>query len=324
MNRALAYLNVDTVVSGDHLSVSASPTLITLWKKVLGDLNKTAGHSDIRDEAPQFVNQPYGRILDANTNWEMTTTEDGEDEWKVGVLGSGSDYTVFLDHFGIPSMDFSFEKSAGQYGQYHSIYDSFAWMETFGGKDGEVGSAFDIMAFAAKLWGLLAIKMSTDEIVPLDPILQGHAMIKYAAHIEEQSKNNDDTLNVRFLTSAIEDYKKAAAKLQLQCHNGFSSLQQSNLRAREVDACNEKITMSERQFLLEEGLPGRQWFKHVLQAPGLDLGYAAEAFPGIQQALNSGNFEDAGKQIELTAHRIHAASQALSVVVSPKKPIRLL
>jgi len=79
--------------------------------------------------------------------------DDDDDDSNIGTLGSGSDYTVFLDHFGIPSLDFSYNKKKATYGQYHSIYDSFAWMDKFGGST--QGSSFELMAFAAKIWGLL-------------------------------------------------------------------------------------------------------------------------------------------------------------------------
>jgi hypothetical protein len=74
------------------------------------------------------------KYMTPNTNWRLH-----HDHPTEKMLGSGSDYTVFLDHFGISSLDFSFGKKT-TYGQYHSIYDSFDWMETFGGTDGESGS----------------------------------------------------------------------------------------------------------------------------------------------------------------------------------------
>lgn len=304
MDRALVYLNSDTVVSGDYLTVSASPSLITLWKQVMGNLNDTMGVDDAdRPQPPSsyFANPPHGEVRDVNTDWEV---DFNGDDWKFGVLGSGSDYTVFLDHFGIPSMDFSFGKREGHYGQYHSIYDSFAWMDHFGGRDGEVGSAFDLMAFSAKIWGLLAMRMATLDIVPLDHIIQGQALSQYASFIEKQVKSNG-TIDLHNLTKSVDHYKQAAAKLQLKCTDK-NTLDQSN-----VDDCNEKIAMSERQFLLGSGLPRRPWFKHVLQAPGMDLGYAAEPFPGIQQALDDGDFELAIQQVRMTAERIQAAAMSL-------------
>jgi N-acetylated-alpha-linked acidic dipeptidase len=320
MKRALVYLNTDTVVSGDYLTVSASPSLITLWKQVMRDLNETARNDNITTQPKTgysyFANPPYGEIHDVNTDWELKMGSD-KDDWKIGVLGSGSDYTVFLDHFGVPSIDFSFGQRSGQYGQYHSIYDSFSWMNRYGGRDGDIGSAFDYMALAAKIWGLLAMRMATTDIVPLDHIMQGQALTQYVSHIDEQVKEKGYSIDLQNLTKAVEHFQQAVAKVQLQCKAKAGFIERSRETSdiltdgNDVDQCNEKIAMTERQFLLDTGLPDRPWFKHVLQAPGMDLGYAAEAFPGIQQALNDGNFDLAQDQVILTAARVNAAALRL-------------
>ncbi|CAN0287802.1 unnamed protein product [Ectocarpus fasciculatus] len=70
--------------------------------------------------------------------------------------------------------------------------------------------------------------------------------------------------------------------------------------------------MTERRFLADEGLPGRTWFRHVLQAPGLYLGYAAESFPGITQALSDGDLELAQQQVQVAAARIEDAATFLT------------
>jgi N-acetylated-alpha-linked acidic dipeptidase len=261
----------------------------------MADLNATNRHSI------PFRNGPFGEIRDANTDWEWDDHEVKPDG--IGILGSGSDYTAFLDHFGIPSLDFSFSKKT-TYGQYHSIYDSFAWMDRYGGYDGKVGSSFDIIAFSSKIWGLLALRLSTSEIVPLDHIAQGVALTKYTDFLVQQKVG----LDVRNLTQAVNLYKEAAAILKLRCSDTTTLPDEA--------ACNEKIGLTERHFLLKEGLPKRPWFKHILQAPGMYLGYAAEAFPGIQQAINEGNLHLAQKQVQLATERVHAAAESLDTNVS--------
>ena len=89
------------------------------------------------------------------------------------------------------------------------------------------------------------------------------------------------------------------------------------LLSNKIDVCNEKLGLTERFFLLKDGLPGRPWFKHCLQAPGIDLGYAAEAFPGIQQAINNrkkdDNYKIVQEQINLTAERVQLAATNLEI-----------
>ena len=89
------------------------------------------------------------------------------------------------------------------------------------------------------------------------------------------------------------------------------------LLSNKIDVCNEKLGLTERFFLLKDGLPGRPWFKHCLQAPGIDLGYAAEAFPGIQQAINNrkkdDNYKTVQEQINLASERVQLAATNLEI-----------
>ena len=104
IQEALAYLNVDVAVAGDILTVSATPALASLWRGVMGDL-----HSSSTMKA-QPGNGPHGEVRDANTNFPLHKPPRSKGE--IGTLGSGSDYTVFLDHLGIASLDFEFGKNA--------------------------------------------------------------------------------------------------------------------------------------------------------------------------------------------------------------------
>ena len=284
LSRALAYLNVDTVASGDRLEVSASPSLTTLWKNVMKDWNKT---------------QDF-RLWDVNSNraWE----DDGDE---LGILGSGSDFTVFLDHLGIPSLDMKFEKRSGTYGQYHSIYDSFAWIDKFGGRPGEPGSAWEFMEIGAKIWGLLALRLADHPVVLLDPIAQGAALSKYTKALEAQKIQ----LDFSPIDKAVKYFQHTAAQLQLLCQEG------GGIGQDHIEHCNTRLGLVERQFLMSEGLPKRPWFRHSLQAPGMDLGYAAESFPGVQQAIDDENLTIAQEQIHAVADRIQAAA----VFLLPKK-----
>jgi hypothetical protein len=161
----------------------------------------------------------------------------------IGILGSGSDYTAFLDHFGIPSLDFSFSKKT-TYGQYHSIYDSFAWMDRYVGYDGKVGSSLDSRLLLKNLGapgaptlhlrdratGSYCTRSGLDEIHLLPRTAKGWTRRK------------------KFGTGS-ESYKEAAAILQFHCSDTTTLPDEA--------AGNEKIGVTERHFLLKEGLPKR-------------------------------------------------------------------
>jgi len=289
LKRAAVYLNVDTVVSGDSLSVSATPALASAWEQVLTDLQ-------VSKHRTEFENEPVGRILDANANWVMNRPD-------IKVMGSGSDYTAFLDHFGIASLDFSFGKASGKYGVYHSIYDSFAWVDAFGGIDEKPGSSFDLIEFSSKIWGLLALRMADSDLLPFNHTVQGEALLHYTEAIEKQA----GSLDLSDLQDAVVKYNEAAKSVHSICQTGNSG------HLYDAAKCNEILGLTERQFLDKEGLPERPWFKHVLQAPGLFLGYAAEAFPGIQQAIDDSNLNLAQEQVGVVAKRIHAAAVFLQI-----------
>jgi N-acetylated-alpha-linked acidic dipeptidase len=185
-------------------------------------------------------------------------------------------------------------------GQYHSVYDSFAWMDAYGGIEGQVGSAFSLIAYGSKIWGLLALRLADSVILPMDHVVQGEALRHYAVALNQQAHD----LNLSSLEYAVDCYLQQAGALQISCMSG----------KMDVHLCNEKLALVERQFLLEQGLPDRKWFKHVLQAPGMYLGYAAEAFPGVQYALEMGDFQLAQEQVQVAAERISAAASFLGTM----------
>ena len=123
--KAVAYLNVDSAVSGSNFGASSVPSM---WKLIRGATR------DIKDpKTGQTVYQQWQeRARDQEPDPEMTNAEVGSDtpiaEARINALGSGSDFTPFLQHLGIPSSDMGF---GGDYGVYHSAYDSFYWMSHF-------------------------------------------------------------------------------------------------------------------------------------------------------------------------------------------------
>ncbi|KAK9456840.1 hypothetical protein V1511DRAFT_495453 [Dipodascopsis uninucleata] len=135
---ALAYLNVDVAVSGTDFEAAASPLLNRLLREVTRDINHPEG----------------GSVYD---RWAET------DGARIGTLGSGSDYTVFQDHIGIPSIDMGFSgNSKSPVYHYHSNYDSFHWMDTYGDPTWQYHTTM------VKLWGLMILRLSENEIVHFD------------------------------------------------------------------------------------------------------------------------------------------------------------
>lgn len=189
------------------------------------------------------------------------------------------------------------------------------------------------------------MRLSDSPVVLLDHVAQGRALKRYTSHLKDEISNITQSisssispeesrkiaLRIENLTHAVESYAKNAAQIHLVCSKTSASLARLRVAGREnprnsssaeaslsqtVEKCNEKLGLTERYLLLESGLPRRPWFKHCLQAPGLDLGYAAESFPGIQQALDEADYSLAQEQIDIAAATIFSAADNLVVATT--------
>lgn len=181
----VAYLNLDVAVEGDQLTLAGVPSLLNVVKKAASALQYPK-----KDE----------------TLWEHYVAKHGE---FIRHLGSGSDYTVFLEHLGIPSLDsgFSSGKDSPIY-HYHSNYDSYHWMEKYGDKD------FVFHNLMAKFYGLIALELSEREVFDFKLGTYADYLIEYFKKVQEnipdtwltEKVTNQDTWN-KFLTISLDDAK---------------------------------------------------------------------------------------------------------------------
>lgn len=280
--KAIAYINLDSAVTGADLNMSGSPSLRELARQsaaAVPDPNKDDSVGGLWEQ----------RMAE---KWASTSTIDLEQadetfELHLGALGSGSDYTVFLDHLGIAAVDFGFR---GKNGVYHSAYDNFNWMDRFG----DPGFAYH--ATAARLLGVLAMRLASSDVLPFRFGSYAGALEIYLQAIERQvvrinrkasvatDAESRDTLIVDFspVEEAIETFGKAGADLDAAVDQ-LIARQDSDSAA----AVNEPLMLLERSFLSEEGLPARPWFRHLLFAPGLTTGYGAWPFPELAEAVEN-------------------------------------
>eukprot|EP00475_Leptophrys_vorax_P039792 TRINITY_DN724_c0_g1_i3.p1 TRINITY_DN724_c0_g1~~TRINITY_DN724_c0_g1_i3.p1 ORF type:complete len:665 (+),score=166.95 TRINITY_DN724_c0_g1_i3:1585-3579(+) len=267
---AIAYLNVDTAVSGSALEIGISPSLTPFISDVLKD-----------------IPDPVEESLSLYDTWDKDAK----------VLGSGSDYTVFLHHLGIASADFSFA-GGDKYGVYHSVYDSFYWMEQFGDPQ------FKLHLSMAKFWGLTALRLADASVLPFNYSFYASQLASYLVGVEKMVTDSGQTIDFSPLSNSITNLFTAGMSVDSE----YSSLQENGV----LESFNEKLFLAEREFLVPEGLPGRVWFKHLIQAPGLDTGYAPVVFPSIVDALQNGNFTLAAFEVLPVAAKINAVADFLN------------
>jgi len=293
---AVAYFNMDTAVSGPKFGASAVPSL----KQFLRDVSKVVPSpkgGSLYDEwyktaqpGGDGTQSPTEAIGDIRRIPAAQTTTDVP----VGDLGSGSDYTVFLQHLGVPSSDIS---STGSYGVYHSVFDNFAWFTKFADPD------FVYEQEMARVFGIAAIRMADADVLPYDYEEYGKEITAYldSARKKARTEFGNQAPDFTEATRAAQHFERAGTKAVGQEKNPPSD----PLRL------NRALLQTERALLIPEGLPNRPWFRHAIYAPGQYTGYAAVVIPGINEAIDKHDLDRTRKQIAVLAATLNRAAKVL-------------
>lgn len=283
--RAVAYLNVDSAASGPNFTASAVPAL-----------------NEVLAEAAQVVRDPVSRIPIAAAVRDRQTRERGSlpsgasGELVDNRLGSGSDYTVFLNHLGIPIADLSFD---GPYGVYHSMYDNHNWV----GRIGDPGFRYHVTM--VQLWGVLALRLAEADVVPFDYVPYAAAIRTFIGEVEGRLTSRDKVV-FEDARQAVAELSKAAAALNDSRRAALASGD-----AAAIADLNRRLLSVERAFLDPAGIPGRPWYRHLIYAPKHT--YAPELLPGVAEAIAAGaGDETVGTQVRALSDAIRRAATALS------------
>ncbi|BCR84147.1 M28 family metallopeptidase [Aspergillus chevalieri] len=288
----VAYLNVDVAASGTDFSPRASPLL-----------------NDVIYEVTELVQSP-------NQTVEGQTIRD---VWngKIATMGSGSDFTAFQDFAGVASYDLGFGRGPNDpVYHYHSDYDSFDWMDRFGDPDWLYHEA------ATKLWALSAAKIVETPVLSLNAKEYSLGLQTYLEAAKKTVKNLPVGADFDFepLDNAIAQFQAVAAAFDAYAE-GLSSKIDEDLpwylwwkKAQlflQIRAVNNRYREIEHQFLYQPGLDGRNWYKHVVFAPGLWTGYSGSTYPGLTESLEAGDVANARKWSFIIETRIQAATELL-------------
>ncbi|PHU13268.1 hypothetical protein BC332_20198 [Capsicum chinense] len=272
--RVAAYLNVDCAVQGGPFRASAIPQL-----------------DDIIIEAAQKVQDPDNSSQTIYQSWLAS-----DNDTTLGRLGgAGSDYAAFVQHIGTPALDMSFGNG---YPVYHSMYDDFVWMKKFG------DPMFHRHAAVASIWGLVALRLADDEVLPFN-------YLSYA--IELQVSLNHNGISLVPLYASIEKLRKAAKKIRddIKVQYERSLAKRRSASVREVRELNDRLIMTERTFIDRDGLSSRTWYKHLIYAPTRHNAYVSNSFPGISDAIErakSLNTPDSWRSVQHEVWRVARAS----------------
>jgi N-acetylated-alpha-linked acidic dipeptidase len=242
---------------------------------------------------------------------------------RIFALGSGSDYTVFIDHLGIASLSLGYG-GEDDGGIYHSIYDDFYWYTHFSDTDFSYGRAL------SQTVGTAVMRLADADVLPYDFTGFADTIHKYSDELQKLLKQKQDEITERnkelqdgdlvanadpkkryvppafeevpphlnfapllnasdTLTRSAEHYQKA---LEAATKNGGLTLGQAS-----IQSLNAKLIQSERKLTSADGLPGRPWFKHMIYAPGFYTGYGVKTIPGVREAIEQKKWNEAEQQI---------------------------
>jgi N-acetylated-alpha-linked acidic dipeptidase len=289
---AAAYFNMDVGVSGPTFDSSAVPSLKDFIREVTKEVPSPKGGS-VYEQWRSAQSSRGEREANNGFNEHRPGAGTTADAVRIGDLGSGSDYTPFLQHLGVPSTDIG---SDGPYGVYHSVFDNYAWFTKF------ADPTFVYEQQQARVFGLEVLHMADADVLPYDYLTYAQEISEYIDAAAAKAKAAGLTLDTAAANTAAKQMLSAAEALREK---------QLNAPASGDAALNAALRKVEADLLSQEGLPNRSWYKHTIYAPGQYTGYAAVVIPGVNEALDAKKAEVAQQQLGVITDALDRATHTL-------------
>jgi len=337
--KAVAYVNSDSNGRG-FLQVQGSHTL----EKFINQVAREVTDPETRVSVAERLRAR--RIAYGNEDDDPQERKEVREraDLRIGALGSGSDYTPFLQHLGIASLNIGFGGENGN-GIYHSIYDSFAHYTRFNDPTFEYGIAL------AKLGGRTVLRLSEADALPFEFTAFADTLGRYVKEVSKladdlREKTEEDNRLARDKTLILaadprEPFVAPRAKEAVPFLS-FAPLQNALTKVRESAwafdkartalaarppspeaqrAVNELLMHAEQALTRAQGLPGRPWFRHHVYAPGYYTGYGVKTLPGVREALELRDWKAAEEQTVITARTLEGfAAQIDRAALLLEKP----
>ena len=280
-----------------------------------------------------------------NSSPEMSSELTSKEDLPISALGSGSDYTPFIQHLGIASLSLGYGGEDGG-GDYHSIYDSYDHYKRFGDPDFVYGVAL------AETAGRLMLRAADADILPFRftnscETIDGYIkdLMKMTDKMREETKTFNENINRKYFLYASDPTKtyvvpplkkevpyidfsplqNAEVKLKeasSEYDNLVKKLKDSgtSLTAKQTRELNTVLMQTERALTLPAGLPGRPWYIHEIYAPGYYTGYGVKTLPSVREAIEQRNWQEAEDQVKVVsgvienyASKIKSASEIIKL-----------
>src|SRR4051794_20679583 len=326
LKKAVVYINSDGNERG-FLSAAGSHSLEHFVNAVAKDITDPETGLSVwkRLQARHILEGPIESRGEARTRPDL----------RIGALGSGSDYSPFLQHAGTPALALSYEGEDSD-GIYHSIYDDFYHYTKFKDTDFAYGRAL------AQTMGTAVIRLADADLLPFEFTNLADTVSRYTTELQALLRQRQDTIRDQNraieekLYDAVRDPRKpfvAPEKKELPPALNFAPLQNATnmltdaasryQRAVEaarprvagapdvVRAVNQRLIQSERELTDQGGLPGRAWYRHLLYAPGTETGYGVKTMPGAREGIEQGRYAEAEREIVRIAEALQREARLL-------------
>ncbi len=288
LRHAVVYFNTDVGVSGPDFNASAVPSLKQF----------------VRDVTKEVPSPKGGSVYDQWKKEQASTTParraqapfPSDPDVRIGTLGSGSDYTPFFQHVGVPSTDIG---SDGPYGVYHSVFDNYNWFIKF------ADPTFVYEQQQARVFGLEVLHMADADVLPYDYKLYGHEVTGYVEAAQKRAIEAKMQLDFNAVTTAAKRFA-AAGDAVSKLQSGLSTAPKPS-----YTALNTALRDAETALLNNAGLPKRPWYRHTIYAPGEFTGYAAVVIPGVNEGIDAVDAPRTQGQIDALASALNHASEIL-------------
>ncbi|KAL0555237.1 hypothetical protein IC582_009176 [Cucumis melo] len=276
--KAVAYLNVDCAVQGPGFFAGATPQL-----------------DDLLHDVTAQVQDPDVKGATVHDTW---TAENGIGN--IERLGAvNSDFAAFVQHAGVPSVDVYYGRD---FPVYHTAFDTYDWMANYG------DPLFHRHVTVGSIWGLLALRLSDDLILPFSYVSYANQLQAYKDTLNHLL---DGSVSLRTLSTSIEELKSAAQEIENEAKRLREQETSSDVALFQKRALNDRLMLAERGFLDVDGLRGRPWFKHLVYGPPSDYESALVYFPGIADAVSESKEMNKMGLEELIQHEIWRVARAI-------------
>jgi N-acetylated-alpha-linked acidic dipeptidase len=328
-NNTVLYLNSDTNNRG-YIFAAGSHSLQTFLTEVLRDIpdpraNKSALEVWLgrRQAGLPMQSVPVAPKADSAQNTAQPTAGSAagtrlDTIFALDALGSGSDYTAFLDHVGVPSLHVNYG-GEGNAGIYHSVYDSYDFFRRF------MDTTFVYGVTEARTTATLLARLADATILPYEFGNVVRTYRKYVAEIEAEAKKKEEVkaLDLAGVRASIDRLEEASTRFE-QMVPTILALPAAQLNAARpaLREANRTLFRAEQALLDDAGLPERPWFRHLIYAPGFYTGYGVKTMPGIREAVEDRpNLEVATREAGRVAAAIDRYAMAVTAATARLRSI---